>query len=146
MARAAPEPTYPIRAVARLTGLSIDAIRVWERRYQAVTPGRGDRGRVYSDADVARLKRLATLVEYGHAIGTVPRSADAELGRVVASSAARHPRGAAAEAAGDLPLAAITRALARYDLNEIEQSLNRYAILLPTRELIFRVILPLLRE
>jgi DNA-binding transcriptional MerR regulator len=28
---------YPIRAVARLTGLSLDTLRAWERRYQVVT-------------------------------------------------------------------------------------------------------------
>ena len=29
---------YPIRAVSRLTGISIDTLRAWERRYGAVTP------------------------------------------------------------------------------------------------------------
>ncbi|MDH3656115.1 MAG: MerR family transcriptional regulator [Myxococcales bacterium] len=29
---------YPMRVVSRLTGLSADTIRVWERRYGAVQP------------------------------------------------------------------------------------------------------------
>ena len=49
-------PGYPIRAVARMTGLSLDTLRAWERRYDAVVPGRGQRGREYSDEDVARLR------------------------------------------------------------------------------------------
>ena len=31
---------YPIRVVARMTGLTIDTLRAWERRYQAVVPAR----------------------------------------------------------------------------------------------------------
>ena len=44
---------YPIRVVSRMTGLSVDTLRAWERRYQAVSPSRDDRGRAYSDAQVA---------------------------------------------------------------------------------------------
>lgn len=32
---------YPIRAVSKLTGVAIDTLRAWERRYSAVTPIRG---------------------------------------------------------------------------------------------------------
>ena len=49
---------YPIRAVSKLTGIAIDTLRAWERRYGAVTPVRDSRGRLYSDADVARLRLL----------------------------------------------------------------------------------------
>ena len=42
-------PQYPIRAVARMTGLSLDTLRAWERRYQVVTPSRDQRGRLYDD-------------------------------------------------------------------------------------------------
>ena len=40
---------YRIGAVSRLTGVSADNLRVWERRHQAVTPARDDSGdRSYS--------------------------------------------------------------------------------------------------
>ena len=38
-------PRHPIQVVATRTGLSKDVIRIWERRYQAITPGRSDPGR-----------------------------------------------------------------------------------------------------
>ena len=60
---------YPIRAVSRLTGIGIDTLRAWERRYGAVTPTRDDRGRMYTEADVARLRLLNGAVEQGHSIG-----------------------------------------------------------------------------
>ena len=32
-------PRYPIRAVAKMTGLSVDTLRAWERRYEVVSAG-----------------------------------------------------------------------------------------------------------
>ena len=64
--------TYRIGAVARLTGVAADTLRVWERRYGAVSPQRSARGgRLYSPDDVARLRLMKHLVEAGDAISTV---------------------------------------------------------------------------
>ncbi len=64
--------TYRIGAVARLTGVAADTLRVWERRYGAVSPQRSARGgRLYSPDDVARLRLMKFLVEGGDAISTV---------------------------------------------------------------------------
>ena len=60
---------YPIRAVSKQTGISIDTLRAWERRYQVVSPQRDERGRLFSAADVRRLKLLRAAVDQGHAIG-----------------------------------------------------------------------------
>ena len=50
---------HPIQVVSRRTGLSQDVIRVWERRYHAVTPERSPTNRrLYSDDDVRRLALL----------------------------------------------------------------------------------------
>jgi MerR family transcriptional regulator, light-induced transcriptional regulator len=65
------ETFYPIRAVAKLTGVPLDTIRAWERRYGAVTPQRGARGRLYSEKEVQRLKLLRDAVARGHSIGQV---------------------------------------------------------------------------
>ena len=135
--------SYPIRAVARITGLSIDTLRAWERRYEAVAPTRGDRGRLYKDADVDRLKQLAALVERGHAIGTIAGLSKGELTRLLDGSDAL-ATGREQITAADLT--ALLRALDRYDLPAVESDLARHAAVLPTRELVFAVILPLLRE
>ncbi len=67
---------YRIGAVARLTGLSANTIRTWERRHGAVEPMRTKGGgRLYSDADVERLLLLKQLTDKGDAISTL-----AELG------------------------------------------------------------------
>jgi MerR family transcriptional regulator, light-induced transcriptional regulator len=135
---------YPIRAVARMTGLSVDTLRAWERRYEAVVPGRGGRGRVYSAADVARLKQLGELVRRGHPIGTIAGLTSEELGGLLDGADALAVPPAVPEAVANLE--PLTSALDRYDLDAIETALNRYAVVLPARDLVFAVILPLLQQ
>ena len=131
---------YPIRAVSRLTGLSLDTLRAWERRYAAVVPVRGDRGRVYSDADVARLKRLSALVREGHAIGQIAALPDAALRRLQGASEPTAPPSTV------IDLTPIRDAIKTYDQPAIEAILNRHAVLLPHDTLIFSVLLPILKD
>lgn len=131
--------TYPIRAVSKLTGISIDTLRAWERRYNAVTPLRDDRGRVYTGADVARLRSIHAAVASGHAIGRVARLTDNQL-RQLAEDAAPSP----------LPAPAVSTrgefgdALARFDSAAVERELARLASVLPPTELVRDVVLPAL--
>ena len=71
---------YRIGAVARLTGISADNLRVWERRYQTVTPARTDNGdRYYSSDDLARLRLIKQLVDSGDSISSVAALDEAAL-------------------------------------------------------------------
>jgi len=73
---------YRIGTVARLTGLSTDTIRAWERRYCVVKPNRSDNNnRFYTDAHVRKLISVKRLVDAGQTIGTVCRLTDDELSR-----------------------------------------------------------------
>jgi MerR family transcriptional regulator, light-induced transcriptional regulator len=136
---------YPIGAVARLTGVAIDTLRIWERRYGVVAPARDERGRMYSEADVRRLQLLAAAVARGHAIGRVAKLADAELESLLAVQ----PAATAPELApgnGHPPIAALLRALAAYDADALDRELGRLAIALPPRDLVHRVVLPVMKE
>ena len=73
-------PTYRIGAVSRLTGVPADTLRVWERRYAAVTPFRADSGtRLYGAEDVGRLALIKRLVDRGDAISSVANLSLAQL-------------------------------------------------------------------
>ena len=73
---------YRIGAVARLTGISPDTLRIWERRYDIVEPQRTPKGgRLYSQKDVTRLTMIKTLVDQGYAISTVANLPVDELNR-----------------------------------------------------------------
>jgi DNA-binding transcriptional MerR regulator len=70
-------PRHPIRIAAKRAGLTPATLRAWERRYQAVEPGRSDGGqRLYSDRDVERLRTLRALTEVGRPISMVADLSD----------------------------------------------------------------------
>lgn len=133
---------YPIRVVARLTGLSTDTLRAWERRYGAVTPVRDGRGRVYTPAHVERLTTLARLVDQGHAIGRIAGMSDAALQQLQHQG---DPPAVSSSPATNRD-AALLDAARHYDLDTVESLLSRQAVLLPPAELIFSIVLPLLRD
>ena len=61
--------TYSIQQVAEMTGLSKQVIRKWEDRYGIITPQRLDNGyRIYSEEEVALLKKVIKLTEAGHSV------------------------------------------------------------------------------
>jgi DNA-binding transcriptional MerR regulator len=132
---------YPIRVVSRMTGIAVDTLRAWERRYQAVVPDRGERGRTYTDRHVDRLKQLSVLVAEGHAIGSIAGLSDAELRRLRRGSDA-----AARPVEPVVDLEPLFRAMRRYDLEAIDTLFYRHSLLLPPTQLIFNVVIPALRE
>lgn len=66
------EPTYRSGTAARLAGIPVDTLRMWERRYQVVGPQVSARGhRRYAAEDVERLALIKALVDLGHSIGAI---------------------------------------------------------------------------
>ena len=79
------EKTYPLRAAARLTGLSPEVLRAWERRYAVVEPMRTAGGtRRYRASDLDRLRLVKAAVDAGHRISTVASLSATELEQAVA--------------------------------------------------------------
>lgn len=71
---------YKIGTVSKLTGISPDTLRIWERRYEVVTPQRSPGGgRLYTTEDIARLKLIRRLVNMGDTIGVVAGLSHDEL-------------------------------------------------------------------
>jgi DNA-binding transcriptional MerR regulator/methylmalonyl-CoA mutase cobalamin-binding subunit len=63
---------YSIRIASRLSGLSADTLRMWERRYGFPRPARNaSRARVYSRQDVERLTLIARALKSGYRAGEV---------------------------------------------------------------------------
>ena len=70
---------HPIGVVAERTGLSLDVLRVWERRYGVVAPERDTAGRrVYTDSDVERLRLLSRATAAGRSIGQLAQASTEE--------------------------------------------------------------------
>jgi len=129
----------PLRTVARLTGLSPDVIRAWEKRYGVVRPVRGPRGaRLYSNADVEHLRLLGRAVRSGRAIGDVARMPKTALARF-APPAPTVDRDVAAD-----PLESLLAALGRFDAPALDRGLGDALMALGLREFAGRVVGPLL--
>lgn len=64
--------TYRSGVAARLAGLSVETLRVWERRYNLSDTTRSAHGqRLYTHEQVRHLGLLKQLVDQGHAIGVL---------------------------------------------------------------------------
>ncbi|MBO9540469.1 MerR family transcriptional regulator [bacterium] len=132
---------YQIKAVCRLTGLSPDVIRAWERRYAAIAPVRAERNlRLYSEGDVARLLLLKQATAAGHAIGRIASLSDADLSDLVATPEPLpvQPQGVLAQR--------IIDAVDRLDYLAADEALGHAALVLPPVQLIHEVVLPLLEH
>jgi len=137
---------YPIRAVSKLTGIPIDTLRAWERRYAAVTPTRDGRGRMYTEADVTRLRLLNGAVEHGHSIGRLAGLSNEHLRDLCAAPAAVAPPTAVSTGWPPIDTTAILTALRDYDALGLDQELSRLAVVLRPLDLLQDVLMPVLTQ
>lgn len=78
---------HGIKIVVNRTGLSAHVLRVWEKRYNAVTPQRTDTNRrLYTDADIERLQQLVILTRGGHTIGQIASLSNDEIKELIEGS------------------------------------------------------------
>ena len=85
------EKRHPIQVVARRTGLTPDVLRVWEKRYEVVQPGRSGGGhRLYSDRDVERLGLLHRATSAGRRISVEPSTHNPRTRSSLRSATERH--------------------------------------------------------
>jgi DNA-binding transcriptional MerR regulator len=140
-----------VKAVSRLSGVTAHTLRAWERRYAVVEPLRSENGRrVYTLADVDKLKLLGRLVELGHSIGNLARLGPKELKSLVnrsepgsESNAADHAQGNARVEAQRERLLSALRAL---DFDELDRRILEARLDCPARTFVLDVASPLMTE
>ncbi len=132
---------YSIKAVSQATGLTVETLRAWERRYRVVVPQRDDMGRrVYRAEDVLRLRRLREATERGHPIGRLVHLDETSLAGLL-HEPERRPQSAMATTFVER----ILDAARRYAPAECEQALTLAISLMSPARLIVEVLEPLLR-
>jgi DNA-binding transcriptional MerR regulator/methylmalonyl-CoA mutase cobalamin-binding subunit len=153
----APVHRHPMRVVTRRTGLSADLLRVWEKRYDVVKPARSSGGRrLYSDADIERLRLLYRATLAGRSIGQVAALSTQALAALVrrdadAERADIEDRAPSADARTVAPatteyLAAAGHAIERLDGHALEAVLRRAVVALPVATLLDDLVAPLLER
>jgi DNA-binding transcriptional MerR regulator/methylmalonyl-CoA mutase cobalamin-binding subunit len=131
---------YTIAAVSRLTHLSPDVLRVWERRYQIVAPARDVAGaRSYSEQDVARLALAGAATRLGHPIRTLARLQDEEIRALIGGLDERQ------QSAGRT-VELLIEAVRAGEAARASQILTAAASLVPPRELVLEILAPALRR
>ncbi len=81
---------FGVKALAAYTGINPHTIRIWERRYGAISPKRAANGRrVYSQEDADRLCLLGELTTRGHAISAVAQLPMRELEVLISGTRGR---------------------------------------------------------
>ncbi len=126
---------YRIGAVAKMVGVPVATLRVWERRYSVVTPPKTEGGqRLYSDADLLKITLLKNLTSQGHAISTLSQMDQAQLQKLVNDSrAAQSTSGQTRSLPSVVSLAVVGLGLARRLETEKFNSLFKQTVLKVTQ-------------
>jgi len=145
---------YPIRVVAQRTGLSPHVIRVWERRYEAVTPERSANGyRQYTESDIDRLRGLRELTEAGHGIGDIAGLGASEIAELLDQkravsgppSSERLPDAGPSQLTVPVARSSVRGAVSAWDAARLTAVLREAAVRLPLDVFLEDVLLDLLR-
>lgn len=142
---------HPIAVVSERTGLSQDVLRVWERRYGAVTPIRGSGGqRLYTDEDIERLNLLQVATRGGRSISQVATLSAGAISALVdedSAAVARRPSPSRAVSSADGGVVSRAIGLARsLDAAALDESLRRALATMGVPAFLEHVAAPLLRR
>ena len=144
--RVADTPRHPMGVVVQRTGLTSHAIRAWERRYGAVEPVRTEGGqRLYTDAQVLRLRLLRRATEGGRQISSVAELSTGELTALVGEDARAQVAGESGGEQGEY-LASCLAAADRLDAPALREELMRAVVSLSAPVFVTRVVSPLLER
>ena len=142
---------HSINIAAKRSGLTPHVIRVWEKRYNAVTPVRTETNRrQYSDEDIKRLALLREATLGGHKISNIaslPKDtlkALTEEDRQHIQVDERVPVMQAPES--DTHLESCLVAIKALDQKKLEEELTRSALSLGHQGMIMRVVAPLAQK
>lgn len=137
------EPRLSIGAVAKATGFSPDTLRAWQRRYGFPVPGRKASGhRLYSTADVRRLRRISEALSRGHRPGQVVPLAEPRLESLLGE----RPPAAAGAAARVLPSKSLIELVRGHRGPELTTALLAEAANLGPLEFVERRVVPMIVE
>ncbi len=142
-------PLYNIGLVARMTGVPVSTLRVWERRYDFPATSRtAGRQRLYSERELARLRWVKGRIDQGMQVSQAIRA----LKHLEASSPPPEwttTEPAPSPASGlslEVVRAQLLAALQTHDLERADEVLNAAVPLYPPEQLIEHVIYPVLDE
>lgn len=140
---------YPIKAVSEITGLTVHAIRAWEKRYNAVEPARTDTNRrLYSSRDLEKLTLLKKATEYGHSISGIASLSVEELIKLLGKNHAFDEKAGSMKpqttSNGETKIQRFVDAMNNYDGKKLEELLHHASVEYSRTKLLENLITPLI--
>ena len=136
---ATPPALLRIGELSRRTGVSVDTLRAWERRYGLFEPARSEGGfRLYAASDEERARTMRALIADG--LSAAQAAAAVREGRIPSSTGP-----ASIAAAPDLTARELLTAIERLDEEAANRILDRSFAALSFDAVAHRVLLPVLR-
>lgn len=144
---------YSIKVAVQKTGLTPHVIRIWEKRYSAVTPSRTPtKRRRYNETEIHRLLLLRKATQAGYGIGQIAHLPDEKLLELSATTPplTTVPYTTAAPALTVMPtstsLDACLKAIERLDAADLEATLMRARVMLSHTAFIETLVVPLMHQ
>lgn len=142
---AAGDDENTIRVVAARTGLGMETLRAWERRYGFPRPERrpGSNRRLYSGDDLARLVAIRRVLERGFRVGDVIGKNMGQLEQLALPDRADVSDHRTTTRAAVPPIGRLLELLAKDRIPELEAELRRSAVAVGPRRFATEVAHPL---
>ena len=144
---------FNIQMAAQISGLTTHTIRAWEKRYNALTPGRSKTGRrQYTTDEIERLSVLSQLTNLGNSIGQIAHLPDTELKEIfdMLTDNQQKVRQTINKNKDALNIETthqnLLMALSGYKVDIISHELNKAKQGLTPRKFALEIVAPLLRE
>jgi len=140
---------YRIGTLARLTGITTHALRIWERRYKALNPERTPGGaRLYTDLDVRKLRLVKKLLERGYTISAIANLSVEELIKLSPPEASLPSTGPAnaPSARARIVVEEMLAGVGAMDLDRASRALMQATNVFSPHDLVTEVLAPVLEE
>ena len=131
---------FSIRDLENLSGIKAHTIRIWEKRYNLLSPERTDTNiRIYSLASLQKLLNIILLYNNGYKISKIAKIPESELPSVVREIIAKNSMKSHA-------INAFKLSMINFDLSLFQNTYNSLLSNRSFREIFWEVFMPLLNE
>ncbi len=148
------EVRYSIKIASERSGVSSHLIRMWEKRYGALSPDRTETNRrLYSDENVERLSLLFSCTQEGHRIGNIAslptetlRQLAQENAEIKESARESAPPTSANEESLPPAVRPAFKAIDSMDVDELRKALDEASVELGYQGMLTKVVIPLMQH
>jgi DNA-binding transcriptional MerR regulator len=131
---------YTIRELEKLSGIKAHTIRIWEKRYGLIKPGRTSTNiRTYCDSELKKLLNISVLNRNGIRISTIAKLSENEIVERINEIAEN-------DGIGDSQIDRLTAAMVDLDEHTFEQVLAKSIIHYGFEDTVVRILYPFLKK